>query len=634
MKRWIRWSGLAGFIVLSAVLVLGWIFAAGPIIKYSIETFGSQAAKAKVEVENISLTFDPFGIEIQGLQVANAEKPMENLVQVERAVADIELLPLLLGKGIINEVALTGMAFSTARKTSGALDKEEVSAADSRDGDAAGDENKSTEVAENKAGDIKSGQALPTADELLAREPLLTEQRGKAFKQSFDSIKVESDKAIAALPDAKALASYEDDFNRITSGRFDSIKDFQQRKKEFDALKKRIKEDKKAIEKAKKVLAAGKKDLQGQWSGLQSAPSEDFDNLKGKYKLDAGGVANLSRLLLGDQVGEWSEEGLYWYEKIRPFLISDEETVPEDAEYVRPEGRFVHFATDRPLPDLLIREVKLALQLASSETELGEVAVTVYDITHQQEVIGRPTRIIAQSQGLKDIKSLRLNGTLDHRQSPGKDSFDLEIQGLMLKNYDVGAMGLKLNHSQINVTGQAELINGVIAAQSVAQFNQAKFSSKDRTQVAVEMSKALAKVKSFDIKANAKGELTSPKVSISSDLDSQLNSAFNQRLKEKQKELEKQLEKKLNDKLLSYAGGYKDQLKAMNLANGSLADKQKKLQKLAKSELSSMEDQKKADAKRKVEEEKRKAQAKAKAAADKKRKQLEKEAKERFKKLF
>jgi uncharacterized protein (TIGR03545 family) len=325
---------------------------------------------------------------------------------------------------------------------------------------------------------------------------------------------------------------------------------------------------------------------------------------------------------------------LYWYEKIRPFLISDEEAVSEDAEYIRPEGRFVHFATDRPLPDLLIREVKLALQLASSETELGEVAVAVYDITHQQEVIGRPTRIIAQSQGLKDIKSLRLNGTLDHRQSPGKDSFDLEIQGMMLKNYDVGAMGLKLNHSQINVTGQAELINGVIAAQSVAQFNQAKFSSKDRTQVAVEMSKALAKVKSFDIKANAKGELTSPKVSISSDLDSQLNSAFNQRLKEKQKELEKQLEKKLNDKLLSYAGGYKDQLKAMNLANGSLADKQKKLQKLAKSELSSMEDQKKADAKRKVEEEKRKAQAKAKAAADKKRKQLEKEAKERFKKLF
>ena len=634
MKRWIRWSGLAGFIVLSAVLVLGWIFAAGPIIKYSIETFGSQAAKAKVEVENISLTFDPFGIEIQGLQVANAEKPMENLVQVERAVADIELLPLLLGKGIINEVALTGMAFSTARKTSGALDKEEVSAADSRDGDAAGDENKSTEVAENKAGDIKSGQALPTADELLAREPLLTEQRGKAFKQSFDSIKVESDKAIAALPDAKALASYEDDFNRITSGRFDSIKDFQQRKKEFDALKKRIKEDKKAIEKAKKVLAAGKKDLQGQWSGLQSAPSEDFDNLKGKYKLDAGGVANLSRLLLGDQVGEWSEEGLYWYEKIRPFLISDEETVPEDAEYVRPEGRFVHFATDRPLPDLLIREVKLALQLASSETELGEVAVTVYDITHQQEVIGRPTRIIAQSQGLKDIKSLRLNGTLDHREAPGKDSFDLNIQGMILKNYDVGAMGLKLNHSQINVTGQAELISGVIAAQSVAQFNQAKFSSKDRTQVAVEMSKALAKVNSFDIKASAKGELTSPKVSISSNLDSQLNSAFNQRLKEKQKELEKQLEKKLNDKLLSYAGGYKDQLKAMNLANGSLADKQKKLKKLAKTELSSLEDQKKADAKRKIEEEKRKAKAKAKAAADKKRKQLEKEAKERFKKLF
>lgn len=643
MKQWIRWSGLAGFIVIAGLLILGWLFAAAPLIKYSIETFGSQAANAKVEVEDINLTFDPFGIEIQGLQVANAEKPLENLIQFERAVADIELLPLLLGKGIVNEVALTGVAFSTARQTSGALERVDVPTTDNSSDK--GLEDSDNIAAKDKAKDDEAGQALPSADDLLAREPLLTEQRGKAFKQSFERIKSESDDAIAALPDSKTFASYEDDFNRITSGRFDSVKDFQQRKKEFDALKKRIKQDKKAIEQAKKVLSSGKKDLQGQWAGLQSAPSEDFNNLKGKYKLDAGGIANLSRLLFGDKVGEWSEQGLYWYEKVRPFLVSDDEADSEDVEHVRAQGRFVHFATDRPLPDLLIREVNLALQLATAETELGEVAVSVYDITHQQDIIGRPTRLIAKGDGLKNIQSLNLNGILDHRQAPGKDSFDLEIQGMVLKNYDVGAMGLKLNQSQVEIKGQAELINGIIDANTVAQFEQAQFSSKDRTQVAIEMSKALAKVKNFDIRAKAKGELTAPKVSITSNLDSQLNTAFNQRLKEKQKELEKQLEKKLNEKLLSYAGGYQDQLKAMDLANGSVADKQKKLQKLAKTELSSFEEQKKADAKRKLEkerkakeaklaEEKRKAQAKAKAAADKKRKQLEKEAKEKFKKLF
>ncbi len=642
MKQWIRWSGLAGFIVISAAFVGIWFFAAAPLIKYSIETFGSQAAKAQVEVEAVALTFDPFGIEITGVQVANSDKPMENLMQFERAVADIELLPLLLGKGIVNEVALTGMAFSTPRKTSGALTENSNQSQEAEPGSKkaeGGDE--SSDNTEAKGKEQPASQQLPSADELLAREPLLTEQRGKAFKQSFETIKADSDKAIAALPNADSFASYEDDFNRITSGRFESVKDFQQRKKEFEALKKRIKQDQQAIADAKKILSQGKKDLSEQWPKLQSAPEEDFDNLKGKYKLDGAGVANLSRLLFGDKVGQWSEQGLYWYEKVRPFLVSDEEEAEETKKAERSEGRFVHFETDRPLPDLLIRQLQLAIALP----EIGNLAVKVEDITHQQAVINRPTRLFASGQQLNNMQSLELTGVLDHRASPGKDVFDLDVQKMALNNYDVGAMGLKLNRSQLDIKGQVQLVDGELDATSQALFSKTKFSSKDKTQVAKEMAKALAKIDQFTIDASAKGPLTSPKVGIRSDLDRKLNTAFNQRLKERQQELEKQLQNKLNDKLLSYAGSYKEQLKAMDLANGSLADKQQKLTKLASSEMSSFEEQKKAEAKRKLEqerkakeaklaEEKRKAEAKAKAAADKKRKQLEQEAKKKLKNLF
>lgn len=624
MKQWIRWSGLAGFFAISTLLVLVWLFAAGPIIKYSIETFGSQAAKAKVEVDSINLTFDPFGIEIQGLQVANTDKPMENLLQFERAVADIELLPLLLGKGIVNEVALTGLAFSTPRQSSGALDvnndDDKSAKADEKSG------------AEKNAAEAVSQQALPSAEELLSREPLLTEQRGETFKNSFETIKADSDKAIAELPDSKALASYEDEFNRITSGRFESIQDFQQRKKEFDALKKRIKKDQKAISHASDVLANGKKDLQGQWSGLQKAPAEDFDNLKSKYKLDGAGVANLSRLLFGDKVGEWSQQGLYWYEKVRPFLVSDDEKAAEgenEEKVARNEGRFIHYQTDRPLPDLLIRQANLAV-----ESDIGQVGINVYDITHQQAVIDRPIRIIATGKGLKNIQSLELNGSLDHRIAPGKDVFDLSIKGMTLKNYDVGAMGLKLDRSQLDINAEAELVAGKVDAKTIAEFSQAKFSSKDKTQVALEMAKALAKIDRFDINADAKGKLIAPAVNIKSNLDTQLSQAFNQRLKERQQELEVQLKKSLNNKLLSYGGDYKEQLKAMDLASGSLADKQAKLQKLASAELSSFKDQQEADAKRKLDEKKKAEQDKANAAADKKKKQLEKEMKDKLKNLF
>lgn len=632
MKQWIRWSGLIGFIAISAILVLGWLFAAGPLIKYSIETFGSKAAKAKVEVADVSLTFDPFGIEISGVQVANSDNPLENVLQFDRAVADIELLPLLLGKGIVNEVALTGVAFSTPRQTSGALVVEKSNAETQSE---ASEEKKEPVISRESV-----NQALPSADELLAREPLLTEQRGREFQQSVATVKEDSNKAIAALPDSKAFDSYEDEFKRLTSGKFDSVEDFKQRKKEFDALKKRIKQDQKAISHAKTVLTEGQKSLTKQWAGLKGSPEEDFANLKGKYKLDGAGVANLSRLMFGDTVGEWSQEGLYWYEKVRPFLVSDdadadESSAADAAKKVRAEGRFVHFVTDRPLPDLLVRKVHLMVKLPEVENKpLGDVAISIYNITHQQAVINKPITLIAKGQNLNNIQSLDLNGTLDHRTAPGKDVFDLTVKGVGLKDYNIGAMGLKLDRSQIDIMGQAELVAGNLDASSKAEFSQAVFSSKDKTVMAKEMAIALQKIDHFNIDASATGQLKAPKVGISSNLDSKLSTAFNQRIKEKQQELEKQLKSKLNDKLLAYAGDYQEQLKELDLANGSLSEKQEKLKALAKSELSSFEEQQKAEAQRKLDEKRDAERAKAKAEADKKKKELEEKAKDKLKSFF
>ena len=641
MKNWIRWSGLIGFVVISAVLIAGWLFAAGPVIKYAIETFGSDANGAKVDVADVALTFDPFGIEISGVEVANSDAPMENLVQFDRAVADIELLPLLLGKGIVNEVAVTGLAFSTARTESGAIVKTAAQEA--------AEEDEAQEQAEDTAGFAE--QSIPSADELLEREQLLTEQRGKQFKATAEASKQKVNDAVAALPNSDTFASYEDDFNRIVNGKFKSLDDFKKRKQEFDDLKKRIAADRKAVAEAQQVIKNQKSELQSQWKGLQSAPEEDFKNLKGKYRLDAGGAANLSRLLFGDEVGEYSDKAMYWYEKVRPYLVSDEteEAVDTEApvEHQRAAGRFVHFPTDRPLPDFLIRKVQLALEL-----EIGTVDVQVLDITHQQNVIGRTTKLIAIGDKLNGIRSLKLNGDFDHRQMPGTDTFDLTIRDFQLKNQNLGAMGLKMDSAMVQVLGQAEVEAGRLNANVVANFQQAKFSTKDRTTMAKETVAALAKIPEFDVQGKANGELTAPDVSITSDLDKKLSNAFNQRIDEKQAELEQQLKEKLNDKLLSYAGDYKEQLAGLDLANGSLSESQDKLKSLAIKEIGSWQAQQKREAQEKLDrerkaaeakaaEEKRKAQAKieaekrkAKAEADKKRKELEKQAQEKLKKLF
>ncbi len=122
MTKWIRWSGLIGFTVLIALLAIFWMFAAAPIIKFSIEKFGSDAVGAKIDVAEVELGFNPLVLSISGVEVTDKSAPMSNLVSFDSAVADLSLFPLLLGKSIIQDMSLEGVKFGSIRKTSGALE--------------------------------------------------------------------------------------------------------------------------------------------------------------------------------------------------------------------------------------------------------------------------------------------------------------------------------------------------------------------------------------------------------------------------------------------------------------------------------------------------------------------------------
>ncbi len=252
--------------------------------------------------------------------------------------------------------------------------------------------------------------------------------------------------------------------------------------------------------------------------------------------------------------------------------------------------------------------------------------VKVNDITHQQDVINKATRLSVLGTDMPAIKQLKINGVLDHRNGQNKDSFDTDIQRWQLTGVKLGLAGLKLNKSNVNVQASMVLENGQITASGNSQFHQTKFSSKDKTLVAKEMVLALANINSFTVDGTAKGELTHPSVKMKSNLDNKLKAAFDKRIKQKQKELEKKLKSKLADKLLAYSGDYKDQLKQLNLTEGSLGDKSKAVKGLLDSKMGDYESQAKADAKAKADKKKKE--------LDKKKEALAKKAKDKLKKLF
>lgn len=598
MKQWIRWSGLAGFVVVTGLLVAFFMLAAAPLIKSSIEHFGSQAAGAQVSVDDVALNFSPLGVTLTGLQVADSEQPMENLLQFEQAVAELELAPLLLGKGIVRDLSVTDLRFNTARQVSGALPQTE-------------EPEQEVAIIEENAAQEESPLALtelPSAEEILAREPLRTESAGNQLQQHFSQHQQAVDETLAQVPDDQALAAYQQQLQTLLSGDIKSLQDFNQRKQKLEQLKKQFKQDKAAVAAAKQAISQARTDIAASLTELKNAPSADLQHIKSKYRFDAGGAANISGLLFGEQAAEWAEKALYWYGKLKPYLASDEASgETEERQTQRAGGRFVHFPSDNPWPEFLIRRAQLSAPALG-----GFMQIEATDITHQPALLGRPARVVIQGQQLTAIDDLNLEAVLDHRRQPGKDTLTMAIKDWQLQPVDLGIAGTQLSSARVQLQGLAVLAAGQLQAQADAQVVDAQFEGQGKTQFAKEMTRALAGINRFDVQASANGKLTSPKVKLGSDLDKQLNAAFQQRLKEKQTELENKLQAQLNEKVQSYLGDYSDELTQLNQLDGSLDDKSQQLQQMASRKLDSYEDKQKQRAKQKQQQLKDKAKDKLK----------------------
>jgi len=107
------------FITVIYFFINGWI-------ESGIEYAAEEAVGAKVEIDNLSLSISPLGIEWEKMQVTNPSDTWKNLFETGTVKFSMDIGQLLRGKYIINEIEVENFILGTQRKTDGAIDKERI----------------------------------------------------------------------------------------------------------------------------------------------------------------------------------------------------------------------------------------------------------------------------------------------------------------------------------------------------------------------------------------------------------------------------------------------------------------------------------------------------------------------------
>jgi uncharacterized protein (TIGR03545 family) len=548
-----RWKGLIVFIAVVVVIVVAWVFLADGMLRRTIEIVGTRAVGAQVDLARADLTLFPAGLSLEGLAVTDPDAPTQNAVEIAAMKMDLEAGYLIRRKVVINDLIVEGLRFNTARRHPGEVLK---SAEKKKSG--------SKKEVNPDAGPEKTMEKLcgefslpslsqPDVNAILSKESLKSVALAADLETKLNAARSSWEKELKQLPSEKTLRGYQKKIEKLTKGGgslgalLGAVGDAQK-------LQEDIEKDLKRLKRARKTLTRDYKTYKKQVDNLAKAPAKDINRLMKKYSLSPAGLANLSQMIFGDQLCGWVKTAANWYRKLEPYLArapKQKEGPSEAQQPLRGKGRNIRFAETPPMPDFLIRHLKLNAAL-----DIGNLTGRVENITPDQHILGRPMTFAILGREMQRIKALDLDGALDHvRPGDPENKARMTVKGLTFQDLALVQdpsfpLTLKRAVSNLNLrlNTAGDSIDGVLKV----NFRAARFitdSGDAPGDIAGALGSALGGIRRFSLSADIAGTLSDYTVDVSSDLDKVLESAISNLVKAEAAKLKSALKKQISAQL-------------------------------------------------------------------------------------
>ena len=581
----IRWSGLAAFTVIFAIIFALFYVFSGPVAKWVIESKGGDYTGAEVNVAKVDVQLMPLSLTLYDFQATDPKLPTNNMVAFGQATASLSLWHYLLGKTIVDDLVVDKLTLSSKRKSPGAVYR-----------DVNADQSYLEALSDDYISSIES--KLPNPEELLDNANLKTVKRAKALEQSYQQQSEKLKTLKQQVPSKEELKAYQDKVKALTKIKVKTIADVERIKREFDALKKNFKADKEKLSKAKEELVASKKLLTQQLTDLKNAPQEDWQDIQKTYQLESFETEDLAHMLFGEEARKYYQFAEVLMETLKPFLAGSENA--ENIEQQISGGRFIHFDEENALPAFWLKNGKVSVSLPQ-----GDYQIILKDITHQHWLINKQSTLAVTTTQQNQAGDITLNSAMSIAQDQNitaDGQWDLTNLALSDMNLsDNESLSLSLVKAVLAGKGSFDIKKGLLDLDSSFSLDNSQFSGDANSKMAKILVDALAGVDHLNFDVDASGDVLSPTWSVDSSLNNLLSSALTQQVSGKLAEYQANFQSGLGEKskqalslgdsqqseLLDIEALFSDSDNALDslLKNDIVKQKQKELENKAKDKL-------------------------------------------------
>ena len=550
-----RWQGVLAFVLIGGLVGGFLILFLDGMIERAIEEKGSMAAKTRIDIGSLSTSLFAQSVVLTGIEVANPENNMENLVQFETLSLDLDGAQVVSRKIVIDELQAHGIRLNQKRTHPAQLPEAAEPAQGTQQAGA---------TSQNALPGL-GGLSIKSPEEILKSEKLETLEAGNRIKKTIEDLKakwknkIETDLNPNALKETKQkLADLQ---NKVKGG---GLADIANALKDFNTLQKDIQSQ---ISRITSMKSEFEKDLQmakQQVAYLKNLPQKDFERLKNKYSLNPEGSKNILGSLLEGPLKEKLDKAWKAYKMISPYL--NRPSSPAEQEYVRGKGIDILFAKASPYPNFLLKHGNLSLILFDTEVK-GEVR----DLSDNQKFYGKPAKMNFQSGKNEVFDSFTLNVILDKTGPKSQDILVVNIQGLSLKNTGRAELkgGLATITGQLTITDENNL-----HGKFTAELDNVSLSIPEQkgNELANTIAQSLSTIDRINISIGISGTIENYQLDIKSNLAEIISKAVKNAFAGKMKGFESSLMSAIQSKTADSLSGANSSLSGLLGQNKILND--------------------------------------------------------------
>ena len=499
-----RWKAVAPLSLFGLAGLGLWLAFADRIARRTAESVGTALVGAEVEIERLHLDLRHGRVEIRGLTVASPFEALENLLQADALVADIDPLPLLEKKVVIDRLTATGLRFGTPRKTDGRTGGQ-------ADG-VMGQMQRWAAQLEVPALRLATGKI--SADRLDPAQ-LSTPRAAAALAARADSARRAWDARLGGLDATAAADSARRMVERLRGAKATDVKLLGDARRTLGVLKQA--QDRVTV--LERSVTSGIAELQAGAAGLGEARQRDYATARRLLKLPGLDAPDIGAALFGAAAVDRFQRVLYWVELGRrympPGLLPRATPGPKRA---RRAGTTVRFPRALEEPAFLLRTAELSVQLGEAGATPRTYAASVSGVTSDPALYGRPATASAAAP------DFRLGALLDHVRPTPRDTAAASLAGVALPPLALPSLPIRLDPGMGTVALSFSVQGDQVRARWTVQSDRVRWTrdsggAASPSPIGDLVWRAVSGIAALEVSASLVGSLAHPQLAVSSNLD-------------------------------------------------------------------------------------------------------------------